>query len=137
MTEYKVDRQTAESEFDRFLDSMDIDGDTSQMSEEDRAGFESQRQTVVSAIMKGHLVINESGEPVLEPRTVEVPDGRITFHEPQGASYMAMDMKKKGHDVGKMFALMGEMTKQPPKVFANMKQRDLKICQAISVLFLA
>lgn len=137
MTEYKVDRQTAENEFDRFLDSMDIDGDTSQMSEEDRNGFQSQRQTVISAIMKGHLVINESGEPVLEPRTVEVPDGRITFHEPQGASYMAMDMKKKGHDVGKMFALMGEMTKQPPKVFANMKQRDLKICQAISVLFLA
>lgn len=137
MTEYKVDRETAEQEFDRFLDAMDIDGDTAGMTDEDRQGFDGQKQTIVSAIRKGRLYINENGEPVFTPSTVEIDGGVITFYEPSGASYMAMDSKKKGHDVAKMYAMMADMTKQPAKVFAKMKQRDLKVCQAVAVLFLA
>ena len=137
MTDYKVDQETAELEFERFLEAMDIDADTKAMSEEDRAGFEGQKQTIVMAIRKGRLHVNENGEPVFTPSTVDIDGGTLTFYEPSGASYMAMDTKKKGQDVGKMFAMMSDMTKQPAKVFANMKQRDLKVCQAVAVLFLA
>ncbi len=137
MKELIVDEQTALVDFERFIDAMDIDGNTSAMNEEDRNGFEGQRKVVVTAITKGALVINDVGEPVFSPASVDVPSGTITFYEPTGAAYMAMDRKKKGEDVGKMFSMMADMTKQHPSIFAKMKQRDLKVCQALAVLFLA
>jgi hypothetical protein len=60
----------------------------------------------------------------------------ITFYEPTGASLMAMDRKKKAEDIGKLYATMADMTKQPIKRFAGMKYRDLKVCIAITSLFL-
>lgn len=135
MSDFIVDAETAEAEFGRFLDCMDISSDTSTMDDESREGFLSQKRTIINAIQRGHLIINDDGEPVYTPRTVDC--GPITFAEPSGAAYMAMDRKKKGEDIGKMFAMMADITKQPAKTFANMKQRDLKVCQALVVLFLA
>lgn len=131
----KVALEVAEQEFNRFVEAMDLDVDPADMDEDDKKGFEQQRDRVVSAIQFGSLVISDSGEPVFTPQRSKDID-QITFHEPTGASLMAMDRKKKTEDVGKLYAAMGDMTKTHAGVFSKMKMADLKVCMAITTLFL-
>lgn len=131
----KVALEVAEQEFNRFVEAMDLDVNPADMDEDDKKGFEQQRDRVVSAIQAGTVVINDNGEPVFTPqRTKDVEP--ITFHEPTGASLMAMDRKKKTEDIGKLYAAMGDMTKNHANVFSKMKMADLKVCMAITTLFL-
>ena len=131
-----VDREVAETEFDRFVDTMDLDLDPSKMDKEDGADFTRLRDSVVRAIEKGAVVISESGEPVFLP-VGDIGHDAITFYEPTGASLMATDGKGKNADVKKMFAMMADITRTSPGVFAKMPARDLKVCQNILTLFLA
>ncbi len=131
----KVALEVAEQEFNRFVEAMDLDVDPADMDEDDKKGFEQQRDRVVSAIQFGALVISDSGEPVFTPQRSKDIDP-ITFHEPTGASLMAMDRKKKTEDIGKLYAAMGDMTKTHAGVFSKMKMADLKVCMAITTLFL-
>ncbi len=129
-----VDIETCEVEFERFLDAMDIDADKSHMDESDRAGFDRCKATIVREMRAGRLVIDDKGQPKYTPKS---GDGEtLVFHEPTGATYLEMDRKKQGHDVSKMIAIMGAMTKQAPAVFSKMPQRDFKVCQAVVTLFL-
>jgi len=132
----KIAREVAEAEFQRFADMMDLDVDTSDMTEEDRQAFEQQRDRLLAAIQAGALVINEEGEPVFTPtRTADAAP--ITFREPTGASLMAMDKRKKTEDIAKLYAAMADMSGSHPSTFARMKMADLKIAMAITTLFLA
>lgn len=129
----KVDRETAELEFERFVEAMDLDLDPAEMDEEDRKGLDIQKGKILSAIMAGSLVINEDGEPVFTPA---VEGDQIKFPEPTGAAFMAMDRKKKTEDMGKLFAMMAAITGTHASTFAKMKNRDLKVCIAITTLFM-
>lgn len=130
-----VAKEVAEEEFDRFLEANDILADTENMDKEDRDSLNEQRARIVHAIEVGAMVISEDGEPVFTPRrTKDVP--ALTFHEPTGASLMAMDRKKKNEDVGKLYATMGDMTRTDAKTFSKMKMADLKVCIAVTTLFL-
>ena len=132
----QLSQEFAEQEFERFCTCMDLEVQTADMSDDDRASFEKQRRTVVDALRGGSLVIRDNGEPEFRP--VSEPEGEpITFYEPTGATFLAMDSRKKGHDMAKLNAMLGDMTKQPPIRFSRMKNRDYKICQALVVLFLA
>ena len=130
----KIDLETATAEFQRFVDAMDLDVDESTMDEEDKKGFEQQRDKVINAIRAGSLVVSDEGEPIFTPQRTE--GKAITFHEPTGASLMAMDRKKKTEDVGKMYAAMGDITRTHASTFSKMKIADLKICMAVATLFL-
>lgn len=130
-----VAKEVAEAEFERFADIMDLDIDPAGMDEEDKTGLEQNKKRIISAIQKGALVVNDKGEPVFTPqRTQGLED--ITFHEPTGASLMAMDRKKKNHDISKMFATMADMTGGHSNSFSKMKMSDLKVCLAVTTLFL-
>lgn len=131
----KIALEVAEQEFNRFVEAMDLDVNPSDMDEDDKKGFEQQRDRVVSAIQAGTLAISDNGEPVFTPQRSKDIDP-ITFHEPTGASLMAMDRKKKTEDIGKLYAAMGDMTKTHAGVFSKMKMADLKVCMAITTLFL-
>lgn len=131
----KIAKEVAEQEFERFADAMDLDVDTSTMDDDDRKGFEQQKGRIVSAICSGSLVINDNGEPVFTPQRSK-DAGPITFQEPDGAALMAMDRKKKSEDIGKLYATMGAMTGTNAKTFSGMKMADLKVCMAITTLFL-
>lgn len=131
----KVAREIAEQEFERFADSMDLDVSLEGLDDEDRRGLERQRRTLVDAIVAGTLTIDEAGQPVYSPR--EGNQSPLTFREPTGAVMMAADQRKKGQDVAKLYTMMAAMTQQPPQRFAHMKRRDLRVCEAIAVLFLS
>lgn len=134
--EYVVDKETAEAEFRRFCHAMDIDDDTNDMDEEDAESFRHQKKQVVRAIRKGTLSFNNNGEAVYAPvsEKVQVLDGQIVFHEPTGADKMEVDKHKEGQNAHKMYAMLASVTKQPQKVYANMNQRDLKVCEALFAL---
>ena len=131
----KVTREVAEAEFDRFVESNDIMVSFEGMEKDDRDSFNEQKERILLAIEKGALVVNEDGEPVFTPQRTKDATA-LTFHEPTGASLMAMDRKKKNEDVGKLYATMGDMTRTDAKTFSNMKMADLKVCMAVTVLFL-
>lgn len=137
-TDNPVAREVAESEFDRFAEEMDIDTDVDGFTDdEDRTAFNKQRGRIIRAIERGHLVINDEGEAVYTPFHARSKYREaITFHERTGASLMAMDGKKKGHDVAKTYAIMGDMAKLPPATFAGLAGPDIKACEAIYALLM-
>lgn len=131
----KVVKEVAEQEFSRFVECMDLDVNPIDMDEDDRNSFNQQKDRIISAIQSGAVVISENGEPTFTPqRSNDV--NPITFYEPTGASLMAMDRKKKTEDIGKLYAAMGDMSKTHASVFSKMKMADLKVCMAITTLFL-
>lgn len=131
----KISKDMAEIEFQRFVDSMDLDIDETTMNDEDKDSFLIQKRKLISAIEKGYLVINENGEAVYTPQKSDV--GSLTFHERTGASILAMDGKKKNQDIAKMYAVMADMCKVSAKTFANLKGVDIKTCEAIFALLMA
>lgn len=130
--EVKVERKQAELEFDGFVEAMDLDLDTAGMDAEDLTGFNKQKNRVIRASMRGALVFNEDGEAVYTPQhRKSTPSDPIIFHERTGASIMAMDGKRKGHDAAKMYAVLAEMCDVHPKTFAGLVGEDVKVCEAL------
>lgn len=133
----KIDTLTAEKEFERFAESMDLDIDTNSMDDDDKQSFNQQKKRIVNAIMKGSLVVSDAGEPVFTPQAAGKDVNAITFYEPTGASLMAMDRKGRTEDIKKLYSVMADVTGTSAGIFSKMKMRDLKVCQAIITLFLA
>ncbi len=133
----KISADFADQEFDRFVDAMDLDLDTNDMDSEDVTAFSRQKRKIIRAVRAGDLVFNDNGEAVytpVNPRTAHRE--AITFHERSGASLMAMDGKKKNHDVAKTYAVLGDMCKVHPNVFAGMVGQDVKVCEALFALLM-
>ena len=129
----KVAHEVAEAELAKFFDLMDLDFDTSKMDEEDQGEFKVHTDRLITAIQEGSLIIDDKGQPCFTP----TGDGNtITFHEPTGASLMAMDQKRGDRNVTKMFAFMADMTRTHESLFAKMAYRDLRVCLAITTLFM-
>lgn len=135
----KVDAHTAEQEFNRFAVAWEIDNNLDGMSNEDRAGFDTQKSRIVRAIMSGHLSVDESGDELtykLKKGDRFDNLGELKFEMPSGDAYTAMDQHKEHHYNTKINAFLARMTKQSPKTFANMHALDRKVCEAIAALFL-
>lgn len=137
MQEEVLSRDVALLEFDRFAEQMDLDLDPASMDEDDLAGFTKQKNRILKALQNGSLIINDAGEAVYTPKNPRSNyDKPITFHERTGASLMAMDGKKKGHDMAKTYAIMGDMCKVHPNTFAGLAGIDVKVCEAVFALLM-
>lgn len=137
MTESKVNPETAQQEFDQWAEAMDLDLDVTEMDSEDLTAFNKQKRKIVSAIQSGALTFNDAGEAVYTPSNPKSKhEEPITFYERTGASMMAMDGKKKGHDISKTFAVMGSMCKVHPSTFAGLVGIDGKVCEALFSLLM-
>ncbi len=137
MTDHAVAPEVAAQEFDRWVEQMDLDLDTANMDAEDRTAFDKQRRRILRAMQSGALVVNEQGEAVYTPcRAGSKATDPITFHERTGASLMAMDGKKKHHDVAKTYAVMGDMCRVHPNTFAGLVGSDGKVCEALFSLLM-
>jgi hypothetical protein len=128
MIDYRIDKETAGQELDRCLEAMGLDP----------AGGEDKREsrdTLVEAIRRGWLVVNAEGLAVFTPQRSD-PGEPLTFKEPDGAVYLAMDNRKPDHSTGKMFAVLAALTGNNAGVFGRMKKRDLDVVLALASLFL-
>lgn len=132
-----VEQGVAEAEFDRFVEAMDLDLDTSVMDAEDLTAFNKQKSRLIRAVVRGNLVFNEAGEAIYTPVNPRSKHKEaITFHERSGASLMAMDGKKKNHEVAKTYAVLADMCQVHPSVFANLFGTDVKVCEALFALLM-
>lgn len=137
MTEHRIALEIAEAEFTRFAEEMDLDVDTGTLDAEDLTAFNKMKSRILRAMQRGDLVVNENGEAVFTPqRSSSKSHEPITFHERTGASLMAMDGKKKGHDVAKTYAVMADMCRVHPSTFAGMSGSDVKVCEALFALLM-
>lgn len=130
-----VAAEVAEAEFQRFVESMDLDVERSGMDADDRSNFDAHKRVFLRAVQRGALVVNEEGEPVYTPTAGDDREP-ITFHEPRGGDLMSLDQKKAGHDVAKGYGLMAAITGNSAKRFSTMRSRDIKVCSAVLALFL-
>lgn len=129
--------EVAEAEFVRFAESMDLDLDVSKMDAEDLATFTKTKDRLLRAMQRGALIINDNGEAVYTPqRPGSKHKDAITFHERTGASLMAMDGKKKGHDVAKTYAILADMCQVHPSTFAGLAGQDIKVCEGLFALLM-
>ncbi|MEE9393704.1 MAG: hypothetical protein V3W41_14470 [Planctomycetota bacterium] len=134
----KVVLGVAEAEFERFAASWDLDTDTASMEEEDRKSFEDLQRKLVRKIVSGSLAIGDDGcatYTLMHPKSDVLTE--VTFSVPTGAAVVGWDKYKDRQNVHKLNAFMGACTKQAPATFAAMDFRDLKVCQAVALLFLA
>lgn len=127
-----IDLETANNEFERWAEAMDLDLDESYMDAEDLTNFRKQKRRVLKAMTRGALMISEEGLAIYTPQNPRSKHQEpITFNERTGASLMAMDGKKKGYDVAKTYAVLADMCRLPPAVFAGMVGEDSKVCEAL------
>lgn len=137
----KVASEVAEGELVRWAEAMDIvakfdDAAIQEMDDDSKRDFQANKRKIVDAIRYGRLVVNEAGEFVLTQQIG--PSDPITFHEPTGAAFMAMDkVSKATANVAKTFAVLAEVTGLPAQRFGAMKNRDLAVCQAIMIFLVA
>ena len=137
MKEEKVGLEVAQAEFERFCDEMALDFNVDTMREEDRLAFSKNRDRLVRAIQYGHLVIGDDGEPTYTPwRNKSTYKDPITFHERTGATLLATDLKKKGNDAAKTYAMLGDLTKLPASTFTKLAGEDIKVCEALMQLLM-
>lgn len=133
----EITKELAEQEFDRFSEAMDLDLDTSLMDEKDLTQFTKQKKILIKAILVGSLIVNEEGELVYTPQHKRSKSKEpITFYERDGACLMAMDGKKTGHDIAKMYAVLAAMCKVPPKTFTSLVGVDIRVSEAIFALLM-
>lgn len=128
-----VAREVAERAFDDWASAMDLDVDPSWMDDEDRKEFVVARNRFVTAVMDGKLVVEDDGCLLI----LTSAGDSVRFPEPKGAALLAMDQRKKNHDMAKMYSCLAECTGKAPHFFAAMKVRDLKLFQTVLTLFLA
>lgn len=136
--EIKIERKTAEIEFNDFCEMWDIDNDVSTMSEEDKEGFEKQKNTIIKAIMQGRLTINKEDRTLnyIVSEFSEKSGEELKIRRLKGADYMSMDNYKEKENVHKMYSVIGNMIGRDPKFISNLDGADSKLLQAVMILFI-
>lgn len=133
----KIDKKTAEEDFGRFAAAWELDTNVDGMNADDRESFEQQKAKIVKAIMIGRASINDKGDVVYALKDPLPGAEELTLRMPSGDAYMEMDRFKDQQSVRKLMAVMGYMTGKPVKTFSGMSGIDLKLCMAVTSLFLA
>lgn len=133
-----IDQATAELEFNRFLEKMRIDFECDGEDENEARDKNRDKYIFIREIKAGNLIVDEDGCAIYTPVGDGLEDHKaIKFYKPKGSALMASDKKKPTAKVAQMYSMMADMTRQPPSLFSKIDNSDLKVCLAITTLFLA
>lgn len=131
-----IDKETAELEFMRFCEEWEIDTATEDMNEEDKQGFDQQKNKIINAIKRGRLCVDEDGSLVYTLAKSE-DTGDVIIKRPKGGALMEMDRYKDRESMHKIYSVLGAMTGKNANFFARLDGIDLKPFTAVVSLFLA
>lgn len=137
MTEgnFKLSRESAEEQFNIFLDYYDIDPDDWADNLQD--AFKSAKNRLIRAIMRG-LVSIEAGDPIRVTQYLsKKPDADpILYAEMSGKAKVAMKGKDETDTFGKIYALTGSLTGLGETAITTLKGVDMSIAESLGLLFL-
>jgi hypothetical protein len=129
-----ISQEVASQEFERWAETWDIDTAEGFMAEDEREVFKGMRSRLERKIRAGALVIDDEGNPHFTPQFSDVP--AMTFKIPTGADRLGWDKYKERESIHRIFSSLGSMTGQASAVFSRMDGRDLKVAEAIALLYL-
>ncbi|ANO58041.1 hypothetical protein [Shewanella phage SFCi1] len=131
--EYKLDRESADAEFESMCEFFDIDTDTDELDEDDLEAFERLKGKVTKALRIGSLVIGSNGQPTYTTKQGTA----MTFKQPTGATLLAdVKGKKDSVDQRRMFAIVCELTGNVASP-GKWSMKDTGVLTSIVNLFLA
>jgi hypothetical protein len=126
-----MSRETAEKEFRIFEEYYEIEEFE---NEDQRAIYDQAKSKVVKAIQKGRVTISEVDGDFQVVQTTK-KGVRLVYREVDGRAKMEMDKSKSDH--GRMYALLGALSKDGPDAIAQLKGADLSNAESLGALFLA
>lgn len=130
----RVDRESAELEFERFLDVMRLRRRwKKQRDAEAQANIDEAREVFIEAMQVGSLVVSENGEPTFSPESN--PEKTITFRMPTGKTIMAVDGERETQKVHQFYAMLADATGETKQTFVKLPHYDMDVVQAIALLF--
>lgn len=134
MSENKIAREVAEKELERFLVAMDIEDhvDEEGLDKEEVRTIRKAKRTVIRALEKGRLVIDDGGLAVYTTVSLKDPV-TVTFRRPNGETFLSAGDEEAA--VASGFRVLAEMTGVSIKTFAKMGYNDLEVLQSIAKLF--
>lgn len=132
----KVSQEVAEEEFGRWAEAWDIDTETGAMADDDREVFKDMAARLRRKIRHGDLAIDEEGNPRFQPKFSGPDAPELTFRIPTGADRLGWDKYKERENVHRIFSSLATMTGQTSAHFSKMDGRDLKVAEAIALLYL-
>lgn len=132
--ENKISREVAEREFERFLRAMDIEDhvDEEGLDKEEVRSIRKAKRTVLRALEKGRLVIDDDGRAVYTAVSLAEPVS-LTFQRPIGETFISGGDEESSTAAG--FRILAEMTGTSMKTIARMGFNDLEVLQAVVKLF--
>ena len=135
----KIDRETAESEFNRYCDNNRIEHDETALNDEEKETFADIKKRFIETCMEGR--VEADGTSLIYTVSDFSPEGfkgkKVTIKRPGGNAFTAMDGFKDRENVHKLLGFMSSMTGQEIKFFSKIDISDWKFFNAMSSLFLS
>lgn len=136
MNEYKLSEKNAREQLELVLDFYDIDIDDID-NKTARQALKGAIKKLVKAIRKGFLEVkpDEDDVPVIiqHLRNNEI----LEYKEIEGKNKSEMKNADANDEYGKIYALVGSMTKIGLGGVKNVKGKDLSILECLGLLFLS
>ena len=133
---FKIDRETAVDEFEELCYQFGINYETQYMNDENKEGFETQKELIIFAIRDGRLSVNDNGTlNFVVSNTPEKNGDVLIVKRPKGECYTRLNEQKKKDTVKQSFALLAAMIDKSVGYIMTLDGIDLKPLQAVEVLF--
>ena len=135
----KIDRNTAEAEFNRFCDNNRIERDESAMNDDEKKSFTEHKRRFVFACMDGRAEVDGTAvKYTISDFSPENFKGEIVIAKrPGGNAFSAMDGYKESEQVHKLLGFFSAMTGKDTKYFSKIDIIDWKFFDSVSSLFLS
>lgn len=132
--ETNVSREVAEAEFERFAEAARLDLGKPR-NENDRRSVADDRELFVYQVMRGRISVDEDGWPTVHTDSEALPVVRFSSR-PRVTNYRAMDKVKATNEIGKMLAMIADVTGVPTALLNGLEQADFENVSLTFGLFL-
>jgi len=135
----KIDRETAENEFNTFCENNEIEHDETAMDEDELKVFSEIKRRFIKFCMAGRIEVDGTSiKYTISNFSPENFRGEIVLiKRPGGQAFSAMDGYKDERGISRLLSYMSAMTGKEIKYFSKIDGSDWKFISGIATLFLS
>ena len=134
--ESMISEKVAQDQLNIFLDYYDIENDESDESPEGIA-ITTACKKVIKYIQDGLIIIVDEGESIKVTQKLCKSKTIMTYSIMSGRHKIAMDKNTNNNNFKRMYQLIASLTSLPIKTIEDLKGKDLKVVEYLSVLFIS